>query len=153
MWQTDKVTYQFNLRGKAQSCDIEVGERVTPSNFFQVCVGVKKTFFLNICIYRYKFFPEVIYAQNSCKLNIIFLLIICMGVIFFNKLFMLHYMHFVCQYFKMLATSPPPFKMVMITNGKSNMGRHFDLAPFKAEPDLHQSFFGLGQTFFQRRLF
>ena len=37
----------------------------------------------------------------------------------------------------MLAKLRPPFKMAMITKGESNMGRHFDLAPFKAEPDLH----------------
>ena len=51
------------------------------------------------------------------------------------------------------ATRPPPFKMVMITKGESNMGRHFDLAPFKAEPDLHWSFSVWGELFFSRRLF
>ena len=152
IWQTDKVTYYFNLRSKAYSCDIAVEDRLTGLNYFQMCVSVKKNIFFKY-LYRHEFFSEVIYAQYSCKLNIFFLLIISQNIIFFNKLFMLSYLHFVCQYFKMIATRPPPLKIGMMTKGEGNMGRHFDLAPFKADPDLHQSFFGLGLTFFQAKAF
>ena len=38
------------------------------------------------------------------------------------------------------ATRPPPVKMIMITERERNMGRHYDLTPFKPGPVLHWSF-------------
>ena len=51
------------------------------------------------------------------------------------------------------SNASAPFKIGTITNGESKMGRHFDLDPFKAEPDLYWSFSGLGWAVFSQRLF
>ena len=41
----------------------------------------------------------------------------------------------------------------MVTTRESKMGGQFDHAQFKAEPDVHCRFFGLGWIFFSRSLF